>query len=120
MAGGVTAPRETYRGISPVDFIRGMDGAGAKLDAYAHNPYPLRRFWTPSSGGCAHCETITLATIDRLLRHVHNAFGRKRIWLTEYRLQTNPPDQLLGVSPSQQARYLTEAARRACATWPTC
>ena len=25
---------------------------------YTHNPYPLRRFETPSSGGCAPCETI--------------------------------------------------------------
>ena len=44
--------------------------AGARLDAYAHNPYPLERLETPSSGGCAHCETITMATIDRLLREV--------------------------------------------------
>ena len=116
VAGGVTAPRGAYRGISPVDFIRGMGGARAKLDAYAHNPYPLQRFETPSAGGCAHCETITLATIDRLLRHVHTAFGRKRIWLTEYGYQTNPPDRLLGVSPSLQAQYLAEAAERAYAT----
>jgi hypothetical protein len=116
VGGGVTAPRGAYRGISPVDFIRGMDRANARLDAYAHNPYPLRRLETPSSGGCAHCETITLATIDRLLRHVHNAFGRKRIWLTEYGYQTNPPDRLLGVSPGLQARYLAEAAQRAYAT----
>jgi hypothetical protein len=57
-----------------------------------------------------------MATIDRLLRHVHNAFGRKRIWLTEYGYQTNPPDRFLGVSPSLQARYLAEAAQRAYAT----
>ena len=116
VGGGVTAPRGAYRGISPVDFIRGMDGAGAKLDAYAHNPYPLLRFETPTTGGCGHCETITMATIDRLLREVGKAFGRKRIWLTEYGYQTNPPDRFLGVSPALQARYLAEAAQRAHAT----
>jgi hypothetical protein len=117
VAGGVTAPRGAYRGISPVDFIRGMGAANARLDAYAHNPYPLRRFETPSTGGCDHCETITMATIDRLLREVGKAFGsRTRIWLTEYGYQTNPPDRLLGVSPTLQARYLAEAARRAHAT----
>jgi hypothetical protein len=116
VAGGVTAPRGSTGGISPVDFIRGMDAAGARLDAYAHNPYPLRRFETPTSGGCAHCETITMATIDRLLREVGKAFGRKRIWLTEYGYQTNPPDGFLGVSPALQARYLADAAYRAYAT----
>lgn len=113
VAGGVTAPRGAYKGISPVDFIRGMDRAKARLDAYAHNPYPLRRQETPTSGGCGHCATITMATIDRLIREVGMAFGRKRIWLTEYGYQTNPPDGFLGVSPQLQARYLADAAYRA-------
>ena len=116
VGGGVTAPRGSTGGVSPVDFIRGMDVAGALLDAYAHNPYPLRRFETPTSGGCGHCETITMATIDRLVREVGRAFGRKRIRLTEYGYQTNPPDQFLGVSPALQARYLADAAHRAYAT----
>jgi hypothetical protein len=115
VGGGVTAPRAAYKGISPVDFIRGMDRAKARLDAYAHNPYPLRRFETPTSGGCGHCETITMATIDRLLREVGRAFGRKRIWLTEYGYQTNPPDRF-GVSKSLQARYHADASHRAFAT----
>jgi hypothetical protein len=113
VGGGVTAPRGSAGGVSPVDFIAGMKRAGARLDAYAHHPYPLRRFETPATGGCAHCETITMATLDRLLRHVQAAFGRKRIWLTEYGNQTNPPDRLLGVPLAAQARYLAEAAHRA-------
>jgi hypothetical protein len=113
---GVTAPRGSTGGVSPIAFIRGMGAAHARLDAYAHNPYPLRRFETPRSGGCGHCETITMATIDRLVREVGNAFGRKRIWLTEYGYQTNPPDRLLGVSHALQARYLADAAQRAYAT----
>jgi hypothetical protein len=116
VGGGVTAPRGSTAGVSPVGFIRGMDAAGARLDAYAHNPYPLRRFETPTSGGCGHCETITMATIDRLVREVGRAFGRTRIWLTEYGYQTNPPDRSLGVSPALQARFLADAARRAYAT----
>ena len=116
VGGGVTAPRGSSGGISPVAFIRGLDAAGARLDAYAHNPYPLRRLETPRSGGCGHCETITMATIDRLVREVGRAFGRKRIWLTEYGYQTNPPDGYLGVSAALQARYLADAAHRAYAT----
>ncbi|MGZ8781874.1 MAG: hypothetical protein ACXWZB_00065 [Gaiellaceae bacterium] len=116
VGGGVTAPRGSFGGISPVAFIRGMDAAGARLDAYAHNPYPLHRLETPTSGGCGHCETITMSTIDRLVREVGRAFGGKRIWLTEYGYQTNPPDGFLGVSPALQSRYLAEAAHRAYAT----
>ena len=41
VAGGVTAPRGSTGGVSPVAWIRGMKAAGAHLDAYAHNPYPL-------------------------------------------------------------------------------
>jgi hypothetical protein len=114
VAGGVTAPRGSTGGVSPVAWIRGMDKARARLDAYAHHPYPLKpRTETPFSGGCAHCETITLATIEKLISHVRRAFGNKRIWLTEYGYQTNPPDRALGVSPAKQARYLSEASLRA-------
>jgi Cellulase (glycosyl hydrolase family 5) len=112
VAGGVTAPRGSTGGVSPVDWIAGMARAHAKLDAYAHNPYPLSRGETPTSGGCAHCTTITMATLPRLLADVQRAFGtRTRIWLTEYGYQTNPPDTLLGVSYANQAKYMGEAAR---------
>jgi len=111
VAGGVTAPRGSTGGVSPVAWIAGMAAAHARLDAYAHNPYPLRPGETPMSGGCDHCDTITLATLPRLLRDVRKAFGvHTRIWLTEYGYQTNPPDKLLGVSYATQARYVSEAA----------
>jgi hypothetical protein len=114
VAGGVTAPRGSAGGVSPVAWIAGMAKAHARLDAYAHNPYPLRPGETPTSGGCDHCETITMATLPRLLTHVQKAFGtRTRIWLTEYGYQTNPPDRALGVSYASQARFLSEGALRA-------
>jgi hypothetical protein len=114
VAGGVTAPRAGAGGVSPMDWIRGMRAARARLDAYAHHPYPLSRFESPSAGGCRQraCTTVTLATIDRLLAEVSRQFGAKRIWLTEYGYQTNPPDRL-GVPESQHARYLREAINRA-------
>jgi len=114
VSGGVTAPRASTGGVSPVDWIAGMKKAHARLDAYAHNPYPLRRGETPTTGGCDHCTTITMATLPRLLNAVQRAFGtRTRIWLTEYGYQTNPPDRLLGVSPATAARYTAVAALRA-------
>ncbi len=110
VAGGVTGPRAGKGGVSPVDFIRAMDRAGARLDAYAHHPYPVFPGDTPFEGGCV-CETLTMASLDRLLLFVGRAFPSARIWLTEYAYQTNPPDAF-GVSPSDQARYIGEAARR--------
>jgi hypothetical protein len=55
-----------------------------------------------------------MASLERLLREVSRAFGaQKRIWLTEYGYQTNPPDTALGISTALQARYVGEAAWRA-------
>jgi hypothetical protein len=111
VGGGVTAPRGA---LSPVTWIRGMRAAHAQLDAYAHNPYPERpRTESPSTGGCDHCLSITMATLERLERETYNAWGNKRLWLTEYGYQTNPPDRILGVSGATQARYVGEAALRA-------
>ena len=43
VAGGVTSPRKTASGMSPLAFMEGMKAAGARLDAYAQNPYPISR-----------------------------------------------------------------------------
>src|SRR5439155_16837592 len=109
VAGGGTAPRGGNGGISPIAFRMGMHAAHAKLDAYAHNPYPLDpKRESPLMGGFTHCSTITMATIGKLVRLVAVNFPRARIWLTEYGYQSNPPDRLLGVSPEKQARYIGE------------
>jgi hypothetical protein len=114
VAGGVTAPRGNAGGVSPIDWIEGMARAHARLDAYAHNPYPLSPHTeTPWKGGCTGCRTITMATLPKLLRDVGRAFGSKRIWLTEYGYQTNPPDRYIGVSERLQAEYMGQAALRA-------
>jgi hypothetical protein len=112
VAGGVTAPRGGLGGVAPVPWLHGMALAHAKLDAYAHNPYPLRPGETPSSHGCRFCPTITMATLPKLLILVRRYFGPKPVWLTEYGYQTNPPDQFLGVSPRKQATLLSLADMR--------
>lgn len=113
VAGGVTAPRSGSAGIAPVPWIRAMGDANAKLDAYAHNPYPGRpQSETPWGPKCVNCQTITMADLERLEREVAHAFGHKPIWLTEYGYQTNPPDIFIGVSPEKQATYVSTAALR--------
>ena len=90
-----------------------MAAAHAKLDAYAHHPYPGRpQRETPWGPKCVNCKTITMADLERLEREVVRAFGHKPIWLTEYGYQTNPPDLFIGVSPEQQATYYASAALR--------
>jgi hypothetical protein len=111
VAGGVTGPRAGKGGVSPVDFIRAMDRAGARLDAYAHHPYPVFPGDTPYEGGCGQCKVLTMASLERLVLFVGQAFPHARIWLTEYAYQTNPPD-VFGVSRDEQARFIAEAARR--------
>jgi hypothetical protein len=52
--------------------------------------------------------TVTLGNIDTLISQVTKFWGRKRIWLTEYAYQTNPPDKAFGVSYTKQAQYLKQ------------
>ena len=117
VGGGATAPRAATGGMSPVAWIAGMHAAHARLDAYAHNPYPLDpRHETPFTGGCSYCSTLTMATVNRLESLVAHDFGRARIWLTEYGYQTNPPDRILGVTRTLQARYVGEGDYQAYRT----
>ena len=113
VGGGVTAPRGGLGGVAPVTWVHGMALAHAKLDAYAHHPYPSSPHETPSSGGCRNCPSITMATLPKLLILVRRYFGPKPVWLTEYGYQTNPPDTFLGVPPKKQATLLSLAAMRA-------
>jgi hypothetical protein len=108
VAGGVTSPRKTVTGMAPLDYMRGMRAAHARLDAYAQNPYGVGRGETPNKGSCSSC--FTMATLSTIRREVTRNFGSKPLWLTEYGYQTNPPDRILGVSQSLQATYLGEAA----------
>jgi hypothetical protein len=114
VAGGVTSPRKTPSGVSPLAFMLGMKAAGARLDAYAHNPYPVSPHETPFHSTCADCTVLTMASLPAIRADVTRAFGAsKPLWLTEYGYQTNPPDRLLGVSYAAQARYIGQAALRA-------
>ena len=113
VGGGMTAPRGNAGGVSPIAWIAGMGRAGARLDAYAHHPYPLQpQTETPFSGGCKYCQTVSMASLERLTNAIRRELGPKRIWLTEYGYQTNPPDEWLGISPLLQALYTAEASLR--------
>jgi hypothetical protein len=113
VGGGMTAARGGTLGVAPVPWIRAMGALGARLDAYAHHPYPSTpRAESPWGPGCPRCSTITMADLERLDREVRRSLGQKRIWVTEYGYQTNPPDTLLGVSLMTQASYMSSASLR--------
>jgi len=112
VAGGVTSPRQTPSGLSPLAFMQGMHAAHAHLDAYAQNPYAVNRAETPTHSSCSECGYFTLAKLSTIRADVTRYFGSKPLWLTEYGYQTNPPDRLLGVSYALQAAYIGQAALR--------
>jgi len=121
VACGVTAPRGNNNphsarpSVSPVAFLVAAKKAGMRtFDAYAHNPYygvptetPTTR--PPALRPGAAPTAITLANINVLLASISRLYGPRHLWITEYGYQTKPPDQVFGVSWSNQARYLTEA-----------
>jgi hypothetical protein len=117
---GVTAPRGNNNpnsarpSVSPLAFLRAVKKAGLKtFDAWAHHPYyagpsdepttkPVTARGTPGTA-------VTLGNINDLIRVVTQLYGNKRIWITEYGYQTNPPDKIFGVSYAKQAAYLTQS-----------
>jgi hypothetical protein len=120
VACGGTAPRgnndpsSTRPSISPLAFLRGVKKAGLKtFDAWAHHPYyagPSDQPTTkPVTAKGAAATAVTLGNLDDLIHLVTQLYGNKRIWITEYGYQTNPPDPLFGVSYAKQALYLKQA-----------
>ncbi len=121
VACGATAPRgnnepsSSRPSISPIAFLVAAHKAGLKtFDAWAHHPYYQLPSETPSSpppapANGAQPTAVTLGNISVLIKEVTHLYGNKRIWITEYGYQTNPPDPLIGVSWAKQAKYLTQA-----------
>jgi hypothetical protein len=114
VACGVTAPHGNNNPSgkratpSPQAFMIALKQAGLKkFDAYAHNPYNgPRETPTTKPGGRG---SYTLGNLSDMIAQVTKLWGLRRIWLTEYAYQTNPPDRAFGVSYSKQALYLKEA-----------
>jgi hypothetical protein len=120
VACGVTAPRgnnnpnSSRPSVSPIAFLRACKKAGLlRFDAWAHHPYyagPSDQPTTkPVTAKGAPATAVTLGNIGDLIKAVTQLYGNKRIWITEYGYQTNPPDGLFGVSWAKQALYLKQA-----------
>jgi Glycosyl hydrolase catalytic core len=106
---GNNSPRSKRPSVSPLAFLRAAKKAGMKrFDAYAHHPYYGSRLQTPSSRPKAKT-AVELGNIGDLIKELTRLYGRKRVWITEYGYQTNPPDRFFGVSYAKQAAYLRQA-----------
>jgi hypothetical protein len=114
VACGATAPRgnnsptSSRPTISPLAFMRALKSAGLrKFDAYAHHPYYGRKTETPTSRPSS--TAVTMGNIGTLVTELTRLWGNKRLWITEYGYQTNPPDRAFGVTYAKQAAYMKQA-----------
>ncbi len=83
------------------------------VTGYAHHPYTRGGSRPPLSK--TNAGEITIGNASRLTKLLDQAAKRKRIpahlpvEYTEHGWQTNPPDQLFGVTSAQQAEYINQS-----------
>jgi hypothetical protein len=120
VAGGATKPNysgpKTYEpAVAPLRFALELGKFHPPLDVYSHHPY--RTDLGKKKNQVANPNDIAFADLPRLIKGLDKAFPRKHLhlWITEYGLQTKPPDAFQGVSLSYQSQQLRRnvAAARA-------
>ncbi|HEV8686088.1 MAG TPA: glycosyl hydrolase, partial [Gaiellaceae bacterium] len=105
---GNNQPRSSRPTVAPLTFMRALKAAGLRtFDAYAHHPYYGLKSETPTTRPSS--TAVTIANIGKLVSEVTRLWGPRRIWITEYGYQTNPPDSAFGVSYAKQAAYMRQA-----------
>ena len=110
VAGGATkptgaGPTASEPSVAPLRFVRMLAARRADFDVYAHHPYRI------SGADATSGDNVGLDDLGRLLATLDRVYpgSRLRLWITEYGVQTNPPDRWSGVPPGQQARMLRRA-----------
>jgi Glycosyl hydrolase catalytic core len=107
---GNDAPGSSRPSVDPITFLRNVKIAGLRsFDAWAHHPYAGSRFDTPTTRPPAYQHAVELGNLDQLTKELTRLYGPKRIWITEFGFQTNPPDTFFGVSWAKQAAYISQS-----------
>jgi hypothetical protein len=111
VAGGATKPNysgpKTYEpAVAPLRFALLLGKRRPPLDVYSHHPY--RTDVGKKAGQLPGVNDIGFADLPKLISGLDKAFPGKRLhlWVTEFGLQTNPPDSFQGVSLSFQSQQL--------------
>jgi hypothetical protein len=111
VAGGATKPNysgpKTFEpAVAPLRFLLELGKFHPPLDVYSHHPY--RTDAGQKKGQVPNPNDIAFADLPRLITGLDTAFPRKHLhlWVTEFGLQTKPPDSFQGVSLSYQAQQL--------------
>jgi hypothetical protein len=120
VAGGATKPNysgpKTFEpAVAPLVFLKLLGKKHPPLDVYSHHPY--RTNVGKTSGQTEGPNDVSFADLPRLITALDKAFPGKHLhlWITEFGLQTNPPDAYQGVSLGTQSLQLRRnvAAARA-------
>jgi hypothetical protein len=120
VAGGATKPNYsgpmTYEpAVAPLRFALLLGKRHPPLDVYSHHPY--RTDVGKKAGQLPGLNDVGFADLPKLIAGLDQAFPGKHLhlWVTEFGLQTNPPDSFQGVSLSYQSLQLRRnvAAARA-------
>jgi hypothetical protein len=111
VAAGATKPNysgpKTYEpAVAPLRFATLLGKRKPKLDVYSHHPY--RTDVGKKAGAKPLKNDIGWDQLPKLIKGHDKAFPHKRLklWITEWGLQTNPPDGFQGVSLGKQSRQL--------------
>jgi hypothetical protein len=124
---GETAPTGTGKVVAPLTFLRGAlclsssyhkrkSCSNLPADGYAHHAYTTRLgpFYKPKGPN-----DVTIGVLTRLVRALDRAGDAgavKRgigIYLTEFGIQTDPPDKIYGVPLTRQPEYYALSERLA-------
>ncbi|MDX6628714.1 MAG: hypothetical protein QOH00_960, partial [Gaiellales bacterium] len=111
VAGGATKPNysgpKTYEpAVAPLRVLQLLGTHHPPLDVYSHHPY--RTDVGKKVGAAPNPNDIAFKDLPRLITGLDKAFPGKKLhlWITEFGLQTNPPDGFQGVSLGTQSLQL--------------
>jgi hypothetical protein len=109
---GNDAPGTSRASVDPLSFLTAAKKAGMKtFDVYAHHPYAAAGNEPPSFVPTGNFKRrVQLGNIGLLIAQLTKLYGPKKLWITEYGYQTNPPNNtIFGVTWAKQALYMQQA-----------